>query len=760
MALAVPFSFDRFRPALRVALSYYVANGASVAVGLLVISAIVHMWLGAEAAAAAGIGAIVVSPPDLPSPRRIKLRQMLPAPLFGLPLFFAVQWLSDDPAQLGLLLVPCTFLAFLAMAWGKRGIPIAIAVMFAMIFSMAVPAQDDWHGVLRTTGHFAIGAFAGVVWAVATNALLNGRYRVQFIADTLLSVASLMRAQAARFEPIHAATTEERIARADAVTSALLARQAALADQLQAARDLVLETPGTPRRQQLAALLMMVLELRDHLVASELDVDLLHAHTTHASALASIGATLPELAEQVERMADSMLMLRKPARETDLRPRLDALRAAAGDVGDGSGNTDAATLQLLRGLADRMGHINDEVQRMVALARGDTTPDLAVVRASWQMFVSPAAWSIAPFLALWRWDAPPLRHAIRAALAIAAGYIISLVLPWKSHPYWIFLTIVLVLRGSFAQTVERRDARVAGTLLGSVLAVLVLRAHLTHAGILAVMTVSQAIAHGFAIRRYIITAVAATILGLVQAHLLNTGASTTLALMERVADTVLGAGIAWAFSYLLPSWERGQIPALVQRTVLAQARHAREALALGQLSAVDNGFELRWRLARREAYDSLSALVQATQRSLAEPRAVRPPLVPLERLQARSYQLLAQMSAAKSILLLRRDHLRIAAMGPPLAAASARIETTLAVPAPKPATMASPAPTGSPMPEQGIAPGIPTPAAAAPDQPAAIETPASELEFALLRRLSLCEDIAVQLRQEADVALEALRRSH
>ncbi len=729
----MPFSFDRFRPALRVALSYYVANGASVAMGLLVISALVHWWLGPEAAAAAGIGAIVVSPPDLPSPRRIKLRQMLPAPLVGLPLFFGVQWLSDDPAQLGLLLVPCTFLAFLAMAWGKRGIPIAIAVMFAMIFSMAVPAQDDWRGVLRTTGHFAIGAFAGVVWAVATNALLNSRYRVQFIADTLLSVASLMRAQAARFEPVHAATPEERIVRADAVTSALLARQAALADQLQAARDLVLETPGTPRRQQLAAMLMMVLELRDHLVASELDVDLLHAQGKHADALADIGATLPELAAQVERMADAMLMLRQPAREPDLRPRLDALRAAAGDAGDT--NSNGPTQQLLRGLADRMGHINDEVQRMIALARGDSDTDLALVRASWQLFVSPAAWSLAPFLALWRWDAPPLRHAIRAALAIAAGYIISLVLPWKSHPYWILLTIVVVLRGSFAQTLERRDARVAGTLLGSVLAVGVLGARLSHAGILAVLGVAQAIAHGFAVRRYLITAVAATILGLVQAHLLNTGNSTTLALVERVADTLLGAGIAWAFSYLLPSWERGQIPALVQRTVLAQARHAREALALGQLSAVDNGFELRWRLARREAYDSLSALVQATQRSLGEPRAVRPPLVPLERLQARSYQLLAQLSAAKSILLLRRDQLRIAAMSAPLAASAARIETTLAAPATKPAI-------------------------ATPGQPAPIQTPESDLEFALLRRLSLCEDIAVQLRQEADVALEALRRSH
>src|SRR4030095_1619780 len=120
--------------------------------------------------------------------------------------------------------------------------------------------------------------------------------------------------------------------------------------------------------------------------------------------------------------------------------------------------------------------------------------------------------------------------------------------------------------------------------------------------------------------------VAATVLGLVQAHMLNVGVSTAFALVERVADTVIGAALAWASCYVLPSWERNQIPNLVMRVLAAQARHARLALGLGQLRAVEASPELEWRLARREAYDSLSALVQATQRSLSEPRAVRPPL--------------------------------------------------------------------------------------------------------------------------------------
>ena len=81
---------------------------------------------------------------------------------------------------------------------------------------------------------------------------------------------------------------------------------------------------------------------------------------------------------------------------------------------------------------------------------------------------------------------------------------------------------------------------------------------------------------------------------------------------------------------------------------------------------MDNRPELQWRLARREAYDSLSALVQATQRCLVEPRAVRPPLEPLGHLLAHSYQLLAQLTAVKTLLMLRRGHLDAQRLAAPL----------------------------------------------------------------------------------------------
>ncbi len=719
------------RAALRVALSHYVVNGISAALGLLLISGGVRLFSGAFAASVASVGVIVCIPPDQAAPRRGKFWHLLPAALFGLPLFLGVQAIHSDPVALGLLLVPATFIAFLAGAWGKRGLPIAVSIMFAMILSMAVPQRAGIATQVSTGMHFALGAGLYLIWSTLANAALNARYRTLLLADTLLSLVALVRTQASQFVPAN----EEPGERAPLIGQ-LLRQQAALADQLQAARDILLESPRTARRLQLAGMLLLVLEMRDHLLACELDLDTLKAHPGHAPALAALRDLLVELAGELERLADALLLRRRPQPFEDRRPLLAIRPSGEETPSAGDSDSEPSSAALTRSLTNRVLHINDETARLVALARAEAEPDLAVVRTAWQMFVSPTTWSWQPFAAVWRWDAPPLRHAIRAALAIGSAYALAFALPWGAHDYWILLTIVVVLRGSLAQTLERRNSRVAGTLLGCLLAAALLWGHVPPWMLLLTVTLAQGVAHAFAIKKYLVTAVAATVLGLLQAHLLNAGTSPAFDVVERMADTLIGVAIAWVFSFVLPSWERSQIPGLVARTLSAQARHARVALGLGQLKAVDNEPELAWRLERREAYDSLSALVQATQRSLSEPRAVRPPLAPLGRLLAHSYQLLAQLTAVKTMLLLRRGQLDPEHIREPLLHAAKTIAATL---------VATPG-----------APAAARPSEMAWQSPTWPEPVPDDLTPWALRRLDLAVGVAVSLRQDADEVVRAL----
>jgi uncharacterized membrane protein YccC len=731
---ALPLA-TRVRKALRVALSHYVTVGMSAAIGLLVISTLVHLTLGAFAASAASVGVIVVIPPDQAAPQRGKFWQLLPAALIGPPLFLAVQVLHADPLRLSLLLVPAAFMAFLGAAWGKRGLPIAVSIMFSMIFSMAAPGLAPGETPFAATRYFALGAFSYLVWATLANSALNARYRALMLADTLFAVAALMRTQARQFAPDQPTGPA---APSPAAAGQLLHVHAALADQLQATRDIVLEAPRTPRRQRLAAGLIGVLDLRDHLVACELDLDTLRSRPGHAPMLLALRTQLEAQALQIEALADALLLGRLAPLPGPATPTSTEAEASSPQSADR-----LASGLVARSLVARVGHIHDEVGRMTAVVMGRTEPDLANVRDAWQMFTSPTAWSWRPFIALWRWDAPPLRHALRAALAIAAGQAVGLALPWGTHDYWILLTIVVVLRGSLAQTLERRNSRVAGTLMGCLLAAALLALRTPPALLLAV-TLAQGIAHAFAARRYLVTAVAATVLALLQAHLLNAEVSVGFEAIERIGDTLIGVGLAWAFSYVLPSWERTQVPALVARTLAAQAHHAEMALKLGQVRAVDEAAELAWRLARREVYDSLSALAQAVQRSLSEPRAVRPALPPLERLLAHSWQLLAQLTAVKSMLLLRRSRLDTAAIRVPLEQAAAALSATL---------LAKSANTSS-APAAGPAEGDAADEDAASGPVVLPDPMQSDLSPWLLHRLHLARDIARRLRDDAGSVLQ------
>ena len=714
---------------LRAALSQYVTNGLSVALGLGLIVLGLFVTAGLAAATSASVGVLITSLPDVPSPRRRKIMQVLPAPLLGTPLYILMQLSRHDSVLLGVVLVTGTFLSVMLMAWGKRGGPICFALLFSMLFSLASPPMESPQQVLSHAAWFATGAGLYLVWAVLTAHWLNRRFRAQLLAEVIYRFSRILLTLAQRFDP----ESDHQ-----ALLEAMFDQQASFADQLQDARNVVLESPTTPLRQRYAGMLLSLLEARDHQLACNLDLDVLLEHQASTPHLPGLQQALRHTAGQLQVLSMALLLGRRQraiAPIADVRGQLvgalpppPPANARLAPLPLRSDAPDAATL--LHSMANRIGHINDEAVKMSALARGDLAPELSLVRNQWQLFVSATTWSIKPLLGQLGWRAPTLRYALRATLAVATGYVVALHLPWATHEHWVLIAIVVVMRGNLAQTVQRRNARVAGTVLGCLLVMALL---LTHPGakvLFAVVALATGLAHAFALRRYLYTTIAGTVSGLLQAHLLLVGLRPTFAIGERLADTLLGALLAWLFSYVLPSWERNQIPGLVKRSIKAQSQHAKLALAL---LSTEQTADLNWRLARREAFDSLSALTLATQRSLAEPRHVRPPLEPLEVLQARSYQLLAQLTAVKSLLLLRRQQLDLAQATPALTYAAQCIVAEL---------------SGAPMAQSADRP----PDVSSAGQPY-VERPdpllANDLTPWLLRRLQLACVMARELRLAA-----------
>ncbi|MDQ2928654.1 MAG: FUSC family protein, partial [Pseudomonadota bacterium] len=258
-----------------------------------------------------------------------------------------------------------------------------------------------------------------------------------------------------------------------------------------------------------------------------------------------------------------------------------------------------------------------------------------------QTFVAPEGWPLRALRAHLRRDSLVLRHAVRMSLALGSAYYLALLLPWGSHPYWLVLSVGVVLRGSLGDTLARRNARVLGTILGCLVVVALSRVP-SEGFQSGIFLGALATAHAFVIQRYWLTSTAASVMALLQSHLVNPAGGFAIA--ERVGDTFLGALLAWCFSYVLPSWERRSVPEAIGRVLRELRDYATHSLRAGSGNAVDE------RLARRKAYESLAALGAALSRSRVEPRGVRLPIKKVAGLLDHGERFMAHLSLVRHSL--------------------------------------------------------------------------------------------------------------
>ncbi len=641
-----------------------VINGIGVALGIGLVQAVVGSLGGIGAALVASGGAVFASLADVPLAPHRTWRRVLTAALIGCATSILVTALREHTVVLGLATALIAFVSAFALAWGLRAGPISFVAVLAIVFTMAGPPLPGLAPQLAHAGWTLLGAALYIGWAIVVSWLLQPRYRSLALGSALAAAAQLMRSRAALLDPNPNSNADAgpQSRHAASPLQAWIGCEAALSDRLQVARDLLFAAPESMLARRQTRMLLLTISLRDSLLASELDLDLLSHDGHDGDVRRALGANLRDIAAALDslrdslrdRLGDSSRMARPlPTASAQAAP-LDALASTA--------PVDPARARLIAALLDRARHMRDDLTQMQALA-GGTDAHLPLQRSELAMFVSVEGWPLAALKPHFTWHSAVLRHALRVGVALGCAYFIAEALPWASHPAWLVLSVGVVLRGNLEQTLSRRNARVAGTAIGCglVLALSHLGAAWLSSG---VFLIAVGVAHSFIATRYLVTAAAATVMALLQAHLAHPIGG--LAVNERLADTVLGAGLAWAFSYLLPSWEQRSMARIAGRITQSLAALAREALRWPEAGSSD----LQLRLARREAYDALDAIAAAAQRTSVEPERVRVPLYALASLLGRSHALLAHLAAIRLLIERRADKLDRAEAEPALVAAS------------------------------------------------------------------------------------------
>ena len=599
-------------------------NGIEVALGLGAVQLVAGALAGSHVAALMVSGAVCASIADVPNTVVRNWRRVSAAACLSALAALVVDLLRPHPLALGAAVAAVAFVGMMTLAWGARAGAVSFTPILSMIFAMAVPDDDPG---LATAGWSALGGFAYLAWSTLASAACQRRYRTLALVAVLRTLARLIRSRADVLEATPASAV------AAPPLQAWIGGEAELAEQLQAARDLLFVAPATPRNCRDIALLLRVIDLRDVLLASRLDADQLGGDALGRAMLERLGAALRWIAAMLDRAADQV---RDDTVAGAAIPPFDVAAAFADLPFAG----DDAHARLVPSLVNRLQRMLADLARIDHLLR-DAVEPLPLTQAQLQLFVTPDGWATRALRPHWRLDSLVLRHAVRMALALATAYYLALALPWGSHPYWLVLSVAVVLRGNLGETLARRNARVLGTLLGCLIVVALARLP-SPSSINTIFLLAAGTAHAFVARRYWLTATAASIMALLQSHQVNPEAGFAIA--ERVADTFLGALLAWSFSYVLPSWERRGVSEQIVRVLRDLSAYASYSLRTA------GGDPVAERLARREAYDSLAALAASLQRSRVEPQGVRLPTRRIAALIDHGERVMAHLSMVRLTL--------------------------------------------------------------------------------------------------------------
>jgi len=611
----------------------HLENGLSVAVGVG-LTGLAAAGLGFEAAVAAGTGALCVSISDRNDPLSQKLWSVGMAFACSC-VFTALSAFATFNLYAFIAATAFTGLwTGLISAYGRWVLSLAMSCVLAFVLAMG----QHFATVAAAVDHlllFVCGALIYTTYAVATAWAFDDRIRRLLLAEAMRAFVGYLRAKAALYNP----DTEGR-----AAFRALIDTHATLVERLQAARDSLFARRSHRLQLKRIDTLVALLDAFETVLSSDADIEYLR-RAPHRDLMWRLNRFVHLMADEVESLT---LALR--SRHADTTPRVheaeagelvsavdNALRAAPGD----------RTVQALLASANKLVLADRYVADLARALDRATPPSTVAASLDLDMFRADGPQGLGLLRRQFRLSSPAFRYGVRLSLAMTTGLLLTLLFPRFAHANWVLLTIALIMRANYSITRRRRWDRISGTLIGCALAVFFINT-LPAPLLLVAIVLAVGTSHAYGTVKYRVTAIGASISSLLLLHFVDPLVHPQF--FERIVDTLIGGGLSWAFGYLLPSWEREDLPKTVQGLLKADAAYAAAALTRHHVMP-------RYRLARKKALDAVAQLSGAIRRLADEPNANRRALASLGELLGAHYLLASDLSSMPVLVKLRAREL-------------------------------------------------------------------------------------------------------
>jgi len=585
--------------------SQHFANGLRISFGAI-IPALIGVYLGNLAIGISiSFGALIISITDSPGPvshRRNALLASL-ALIFITTLF--TQFINQYNILLGIEILVLGFVCAMFAAWGPRAASVGTAVLIMVFLNMH--QSEGEVNILEHSLFVTLGGAWYTLLSLSITQFMPYRLAQQELAEAIREVASFIRTKS-EFYDLNSNTDKSFIK--------LIDQQIIINDHLNSLREILFKSKmivkdSTSIGRSLILIFSDTIDLFEKSMATQYDYDEIRKKFGSTAAFNEIRITLVRLANELDNFGYSLAANKRPQPLFNLQEDLSNLKKLIDQTAEESNETIFVLKKILinvRGISLRVQTLYNYFQKKDI----NTQRNIGDI----SKFISHDIFDFKSFRNNLSFKSDIFRHSVRLSLVLLLGYLIAELLNFGGHVNWILLTILVILKPGWSLTKERNFQRLAGTVVGGIVGILLLIWVQDLTARFVILLVFMVLTYSLIRINYIISVIFMTPYLLILFSFL--GENTMVVAQERIFATFVGCGLAFVSSYIiLPSWESTQIKNYMRKLLIANYNYFAkilETIIKRDLS------ETEYKLARKDVYVATANMASAFQRMITEPK--------------------------------------------------------------------------------------------------------------------------------------------
>jgi len=233
-----------------------------------------------------------------------------------------------------------------------------------------------------------------------------------------------------------------------------------------------------------------------------------------------------------------------------------------------------------------------------------------------ERFITPNDYDFRKLINNFSFKSPIFKHSLRLSIVILIGFVIGLFFEMQ-NPYWILLTIVVIMRPSYGLTKERSKNRVLGTLIGATIAtiIILITQNTTVYAVIAIISLPVAFTimqQNFRNGAIFITLNVVFVFAIIEPNVLSV-------IKYRIIDTIIGASLSFAGIHLLwPAWQFQNVQEFFVDAIKANKYFLKQ---IDNFYHTKGNVPLKYKLSRKESFLAIGNLNAAFERLNRDPKS-------------------------------------------------------------------------------------------------------------------------------------------